>query len=280
MKRRIPRAKERIRSAANPLRDPLAYRAWETPAKPYSTSCISSTTKRVVLATEGEALVGQDAPRAIPVSPPRRPFCPSRKRSACSRCFSCTVRRPARTDADGDLVPLEQQDRSLWGWRGKREGLRPRWLPRSPVGRFGPYTLQAAIATVHARAVSVGSDGLGSDCSPLRHAAGESAYARRRAQQSDRRGDAGRAGSRLLLVDALLHRGELADYLPAQAARADLDRRLGAATEATRAYLRALEGPQGRNFRIRFFQVVPSSGKHDYLTRSQAARRRPAESPG
>src|SRR3970282_413206 len=63
----------------------------------------------------------------------------------------------------------------------------------------------------------------------------------------------------LVLVDALLDRGELADYLPAHDARADLNRRLGRSTEAMRSYLRALElarqEPERRYLRRRIAEI-------------------------
>ena len=63
-------------------------------------------------------------------------------------------RRPARTDARGDVVPLEEQDRSLWNRELIAEGMG--LVHRALLsGRFGSYTLQAAIAAVHAVAPSV-----------------------------------------------------------------------------------------------------------------------------
>src|SRR5580704_3501604 len=65
-------------------------------------------------------------------------------------------RRAARTSGDGDLILLEQQDRSLWGREQIAEGIS---LTESALRsrRFGAYTLQAAIAAVHAEATSVAS---------------------------------------------------------------------------------------------------------------------------
>ena len=61
-------------------------------------------------------------------------------------------RRAARTHADGELVLLDDQDRSLWNREQIAEGVRARGTARSASRRFGPYTLQAAIAAVHAEA--------------------------------------------------------------------------------------------------------------------------------
>jgi RNA polymerase sigma-70 factor (ECF subfamily) len=106
---------------------------------------------------------------------------------------------------------------------------------------FGPYTLQAAIAAVHAGAPSaVGTDWreivelydvlVRADPSPVVRLNRAAAVAMR---------DGPAAG--LALIDDLLGRGELADYAPAHSARAELCRRLGRTTEAIGAYERALE---------------------------------------
>jgi RNA polymerase sigma-70 factor (ECF subfamily) len=149
-------------------------------------------------------------------------------------------RRIARTDANGDVIPLEQQDRSLWDRERIREGTD--LVVRSlQSGRFGFYTLQAAIASVHAAAASVEATDwaqvvrlydmlLERAPTPVVELNRGIAVAMR---------DSPEAG--LVLVDALLDRGELADYLPAHAARADLNRRLGRSTEAMTSYRRALE---------------------------------------
>ena len=148
-------------------------------------------------------------------------------------------RRPARTSPDGELVLLDAQDRARWdraligeGCAGVERALRSR--------RFGPFALQAAIAAVHAEApAAAGTDWaqivglydvlLRADPSPVVELNRAAAIAMR---------DGPAAG--LALVDALLARGELADYHLAHAARADLLRRLGRAPEAREAYARAL----------------------------------------
>jgi RNA polymerase sigma-70 factor (ECF subfamily) len=149
-------------------------------------------------------------------------------------------RRPARVDTRGDVIPLEDQDRSLW----KREliaegmGLVHRALLS---GRFGSYTLQAAIAAVHAVAPSVETTDwaqivrlydmlLEAGPSPVVELNRAIAVAMR---------DGPTAG--LALIDALLDRGELVDYHPAHAVRADLNRRLGRIDEAAASYRRALK---------------------------------------
>ena len=149
------------------------------------------------------------------------------------------ARRPARTSPAGELILLDEQDRALWNRGQIAEGLA--LVERALSSRrFGPYTLQAAIAAVHAEAPdAAGTDWrqivglydvlLRVETSPiveLNHAA---AIAMR---------DGPDAG--MTLIDALLARGELADYHLAHSARADLCRRLGRTAEAIAAYERAI----------------------------------------
>ncbi|MGH8540902.1 MAG: RNA polymerase sigma factor [Stenotrophobium sp.] len=148
-------------------------------------------------------------------------------------------RRKARTSADGDLVLLDEQDRSLWDRAQIVEGsvLVQRALASR---RFGSYTLQAAIAAVHAQAATAAVTDwneiaglydvlLRVESSPVVELNRAVAIAMR---------DGPEAG--LVLVDALLAQGELAGYRLAHAARADLCRRLGRKAEARAAYECAL----------------------------------------
>ncbi|HEU4584739.1 MAG TPA: RNA polymerase sigma factor [Gemmatimonadaceae bacterium] len=150
------------------------------------------------------------------------------------------ARRAARSSADGEMVLLEDQDRSLWNRDAIVEGcaLVERAL-RSH--RFGPYTLQAAIAAVHAEAPSAAATDwaqivglydvlLRAEPSPVVELNRAAAIAMR---------DGPEAG--LALIDAILARGELAGYHLAHGARADLCRRVGRREEAIAAYERALE---------------------------------------
>jgi RNA polymerase sigma-70 factor (ECF subfamily) len=149
-------------------------------------------------------------------------------------------RRNARATAEGELVLLDDQDRSQWNADQIREGLS--LVQRALESRcFGPYTLQAAIAAVHAEAASAAATDWGrivgiydllarAEPSPVVELNRAVAVAMR---------DGPAAG--LALVDAILGRGELVDYQPAHAARADLCRRLGLADEARASYGRALE---------------------------------------
>ena len=148
-------------------------------------------------------------------------------------------RRQARTSASGDLVLLEQQDRLLWNRGLIREGIT---LVKQALAskRIGPYTLQAAIAAVHAEARSAGETDwaqivalydllLRTEPSPIIELNRTVAVAMR---------DGPAKG--LELVDALLERGELAQYHLAHAARADFCRRLGRNADARASYERAL----------------------------------------
>jgi RNA polymerase sigma-70 factor, ECF subfamily len=148
-------------------------------------------------------------------------------------------RRAARTTTDGELVLLSDQDRARWDREAIAEGcgLVERAL-RSK--RFGSYTLQAAIAAVHAEArVAAETDWnqivglydvlLRSDPSAVVELNRAVAVAMR---------DGAAAGLRI--VEAILGRGDLAEYGPAHAARADLCRRLGRPRDAAESYERAV----------------------------------------
>lgn len=148
-------------------------------------------------------------------------------------------RRAARTSETRDLVLLEDQDRSLWNQNAIREGVE--LIERALASRrFGPYTLQAAIAAVHAEAPSTLETDwhqivalydllLRADPSPIIGLNRAVAVAMR---------DGPAKG--LELIDELLEGGELVNYHLAHAARADLCRRLGKTSDARVAYERAL----------------------------------------
>jgi RNA polymerase sigma-70 factor (ECF subfamily) len=148
-------------------------------------------------------------------------------------------RRAARTSPDGDLVLLEDQDRSLWNQEQIAEGTA--LVEQSLISqRYGPYTLQAAISGVHAGAATpeetdwteiVGLYDVLAEIEPspvidLNRAV---AVAMR---------DGPAAG--LALIDELLANGELVNYYLAHSARAELCRRLGRVADARDAYQRAL----------------------------------------
>jgi RNA polymerase sigma-70 factor (ECF subfamily) len=149
-------------------------------------------------------------------------------------------RRAARASSEGDLILLEDQDRSLWNREQITEGIA---LVRGALlsGRYGSYTLQATIAAVYA----VAPDFAATDWVQIvnlydrlmRMAPSPVVEFNRAAAVAMRDGPA--AG--LALMDSILERGDLANYYPAQAARADLYRRLGRIAEARAAYQQALD---------------------------------------
>ncbi len=149
-------------------------------------------------------------------------------------------RREARSTPEGDLVLLADQDRSRWDRAMIAEGrdLVERALATRQVG---PYTLQAAIAAVHADAADAESTDwhrIVAYYDLLTRLEPSPVVTLNRAVAVAMR-DGPAAG--LSLVDAILDAGDLADYQPAHAARADLLRRLERHGEARAAYRRALE---------------------------------------
>jgi RNA polymerase sigma-70 factor (ECF subfamily) len=149
-------------------------------------------------------------------------------------------RREARSSAEGELVLLDEQDRSRWNRNQIAEGVA--LVEKAMRSRqFGPYTLQAAIAAVHAESASPEATDwneivglydvlLRADPSPVVELNRAAAVAMR---DGPARG--------LELIDGLLARGELEEYQLAHAARAELCRRLGRSSEAIGSYRRALE---------------------------------------
>jgi RNA polymerase sigma-70 factor, ECF subfamily len=148
-------------------------------------------------------------------------------------------RRAARTSSDGDLILLEQQDRSLWDRDQIAEGIA---LTESALRsrRFGAYTLQAAIAAVHAESSSVASTDwrqitllydqlLRIQPSPVVELNRAVAIAMCEGLEQG-----------LGLIDELLAREQLTDYHLAHSARADMYRRLGRIPEARASYEKAL----------------------------------------
>jgi len=148
-------------------------------------------------------------------------------------------RRPARSSPAGDLILLEDQNRSLWNSDQIAEGkaLVERALSSR---RFGPYTLQAAIAAVHSEASTASETDWAQIVALydlLLHAEPSPVIELNRAVAVAMR-DGLSAG--LALIDAILGRGDLADYHLAHSARAELCRRLGKTAEARASYERAL----------------------------------------
>ncbi len=167
-------------------------------------------------------------------------------------------RRAARTSPTGELILLENQDRSLWNREQIAEGVA--LLERTLKSRgFGSYTLQAAIAAVHAEAKSVAATDwrqivtlydrlVRIQPSPVVELNRAVAIAMR---------DGPEAG--LALIEAVLEHGELANYYLAHSVLADMYRRLGRTAEARASYEKALaltqQEPERQFLRMRIRQL-------------------------
>ncbi len=239
MAQRIVRAKNKIRQAGIP---------YQVPERQELNERLDSVLQVIYLvfnegyfASSGENLTRPDLSReAIRLGALLVELLPeSEARGLLALMLLIEARRPARLDHQGDLILLEDQDRSLWDQELIQQGtaLVERALGE---GRFGAYTLQAAIAAVHGEAASADQTDwpqivglydvlLRTSPSPVIELNRAVAVAMR---------DGWEAG--LKLVDELLADGQLDGYLPARAARADLLRRLGRHQDALRVYQEAL----------------------------------------
>ena len=167
-------------------------------------------------------------------------------------------RRTARVSTDGEIVLLGEQDRSAWSQPHIEEAL-PLVRRALETRRFGPYTLQAAIAAVHAEAPTPEA----TDWRQIR-----ALYTALLAIQPSPVVELNRAvavamhegpAAGLSLIDALIDRGDLRDYHLAHSARADLCRRLGRRKDARTSYEQALalagSGPEKRFLERRLKEV-------------------------
>ena len=169
-------------------------------------------------------------------------------------------RRAARTSPSGEIILLDDQDRSVWNRELIADGSR---LVRAALEtrRFGPYTLQAAIGAVHAEAASAAATDwaeivglydalLRMDDSPVIELNRAVAVAMR---------DGPEVG--LACIDDILQRGQLKDYRLVHAARAEFCRRLGRMAEARTAYQKALaltrQEPERRFLERRIAEIGP-----------------------
>ena len=148
-------------------------------------------------------------------------------------------RRAARTSPTGELILLDNQDRSLWNREQIAEGVA--LLERALKSRrFGSYTLQAAIAAVHAQAESVAATDWQQIVALYNRLLQiqPSPVVRLNRAVAIAMCDGPEAG--LTQVDVLLEHGELANYYLAHSVRADMYRRLGRTAEARSSYEKAL----------------------------------------
>jgi len=237
---RIVRAKAKIRDAKIP---------YQVPARSELIDRLDSVLRVIYLvfnegysATEGDSLVrGELSSEAIRLGRLLVELLPEPEAlGLLALMLLHESRRGARTAPDGTIVLLADQDRSRWNRAVIAEG--SALVERAITSRrFGPYTLQAAIAAVHAEAPT----GAATDWRQivalydvLLRADPSAVVGLNRAVAVAMR-DGPAAG--LALIDEILARGELAEYHFAHAARADLCRRLGRIDDACASYTRALE---------------------------------------
>jgi RNA polymerase sigma-70 factor (ECF subfamily) len=172
-------------------------------------------------------------------------------------------RRTARSSPSGEVIVLEDQDRSLWNRDQIAEGV---GLVEQTLatGRYGPYAVQAAISAVHAEAPTAEATDwaqivglydvlLRMSPSPVIELNRAVAVAMRDGYETG-----------LAVIDAIFRRGDLRDYRFAHAARADLCRRLGRVDEARASYDRALaltrQAPERRFLERRLAELDSGSG--------------------
>jgi RNA polymerase sigma-70 factor (ECF subfamily) len=240
MAARVTRAKKKISAARIPYRVPAAAELPDRLDAVLTVVHLLYTTGHT--APAGPDLVRPDlVERALGLARMLRDLMPDEPevRGLLALLLLSDARRATRAGADGRLLLLEEQDREQWDRAAIAEGT---GLVTEALrgGRPGRFTLQAAIAAVHAEAATAAEtdwpeivglyDALArTNPSPVVELNRAAAVAMR---------DGPAAG--LALIDAILVRGDLADYHLAHSARADLCRRLGRIPEAREAYQRAL----------------------------------------
>ena len=237
---RLVRAKRKIQNARIPYEVPPEHLLPERLAS--VRSVIYLIFNEGYAATSGDSLIRRElCSEAIRLA---RTLCELMPRDAESVGLLALMllhdsRREARISPEGELVPLEEQDRSLWDAQRIREGLE-KIEAALRLGRIGPYQLQAAIAAVHAQAQTPQQTdwrqiaalyGELERISPSPVVALNRAVAVAMSEGLE---------TGLRLIDELGAGGELKDYYLFHAARADLLRRMGRLQEAAEAYQRTL----------------------------------------
>lgn len=240
MAQRLVRATSKIRDAAIPYRVPVAH---EIPERLDSVlAVVYLVFTEGYAATSGDEMVRPDLSReAIRLARLLVELLPwaGGVNGLLALMLLHDARRTTRMSPEGDLLLLEEQDRSQWDAEQIAEGL-ARVDAALRAGRAGPYAIQAAVAALHAAAPSAAETDwrqiaalyallLSRTPTPvieLNHAVSVAMV------------DGAQAG--LLLMDAIAARGELRDYHLLHSARADLLRRLGRVDAARTAYETAL----------------------------------------